>query len=306
MRNFTVTEKAGLLDYLFKVLRDTKKTRVRKFLQSKSVSVNGRISTRFDEGLEPGDRVAIQTGHAERPKPPLKFGIQKIYEDDSLIVIDKPSGLLSVATDKIQIRTAIRAVNDYLSEIGNQHFSKSRDHKFKSKKKIFVVHRLDKEASGLLVFAKNEKVKRELQKRWKEVRKKYFAVVEGRPEKESGTLKSCLHENPFLKVYSGPKDGKYSITHYRRLESGGRHSLLEIDLETGRKHQIRVHLSDLGHPVAGDKVYGSRSDPAGRLALHASFLSFKHPVTGKQLEFETPLPPSFKKILSPDPSSHAG
>lgn len=186
---------------------------------------------------------------------------------------------MTIATDKVRTRTAYFLLNEYLKP-----------------GRVFIVHRLDREVSGLLVFAKTETVKRQLQDHWTQVRKKYFAIVEGTPRRHSGTLRSYLRENKFLRVYSGRKtaDSKLSVTHYRLVRTNGRYSLLEVELETGRKHQIRVHLSDIGHPIVGDKRYGARTNSAGRLALHASHLALEHPVTRKKMVFESEFPTTFK------------
>ena len=165
-----------------------------------------------------------------------------------------------------------------------------------------MVHRLDQAASGLIIFAKTEIVKQKLQADWDQAIKRYYAVVEGIPSKKSGTITSHLHENTALKVYStAPEEGgKLSVTHYEVLRSSSNYSILEVKIDTGRKHQIRVQLSDSGHPIAGDDRYGSRTNPARRLALHACYLSLKHPVSGKEIVLHCPLPRSFDQILNKD------
>ena len=302
MRAFTVDEKGSLLAYLFKVLAGTKKTRIKQFLKFKSVSVNGTISTRFDHPLGPGDRVSVATAQSEKFKPSPAFGVEIVYEDDSLVVINKPAGLLTIATEKVQTRTAFYSVNEYLNRVEEKKlFKKGRpeDRRPLRKKQIFIVHRLDQDTSGLLMFAKNEEIKHRLQDHWKKVRKKYWAVVEGTPGKNSGTVTSFLRQTQTLKVTSGPEQrgSKSAVTHYRVVRSGESHSLLEIDLETGRKHQIRVHLADLGHPVVGDEKYGNGTDPVGRLALHAHSLAFPHPLSGEPMVFQSDLPPVLKGLV---------
>ncbi|MDD5672445.1 MAG: RNA pseudouridine synthase, partial [Candidatus Omnitrophica bacterium] len=170
------------------------------------------------------------------------------------------------------------------------------------KKRVFIVHRIDKDASGLLVFAKSEDVKHSLQSGWKNVKKKYFAVVAGIPKEKSGSVTSFLRENKALNVYTADRadDAKLSTTRFRVLRSSAHYSLLEIELETGRKHQIRVHLADLGHPIAGDERYGCKTNPAGRLALHACELALIHPVSGKRMVFHSAMPDSFDQILKKD------
>ena len=304
MRTLKVQEPGQLLDYLFKTLKDTKKTRIRQSLKFGSISVNGKAITRFDHPLIPGDKVCILTAKEARPALAPQFGVEVVFEDDAIIVINKPSGLLTIATETEAMQTAFYATNEYVCESeaekhkGDRHFGE----RAALKKRIFIVHRLDRDASGLLVFAKNAEIKGLLQSGWQNVTKKYYAVVEGIPKEKSGTIKSSLRENKFLKVYSDPKaqDAKPSITHYQVLQSGGHYSLVEVELETGRKHQISVHLSEMGHPIAGDERYGSKTDPAGRLALHAFYLSLPHPVSGELKVFQSALPGAFEQILRKD------
>lgn len=303
MRTFKVLENIPLLEYLFKTLSDTSRTRVKEYLKFKSVFVNGTVTTRFDHPLAAGDTVAIGPQKSSEQVSAPKFGVRIVYEDDAIVVAEKPSGLLTIATEKVRTRTAFFAVNDYVnakkSSEEKRGLRPGRD-RAQRKKEIFIVHRLDQDASGLLVFAKNIEAKQHLQAHWRRTRKKYFAVVERIPEKKSGTIESFLRENKFLRVYSSrrPDESKLAVTHYRVVRTSANYALLEVDLETGRKHQIRVHLADLGHPIAGDKNYGAKTDPAGRLALHAYYLAIDHPVTGERKIFESRLPPEFEKILS--------
>ncbi|HXV27326.1 MAG TPA: RluA family pseudouridine synthase [bacterium] len=306
MKSFTVDQNSTLLDYLFRVLRDTKKTRIKQWLKFRCISVNGVRTTQFNHPLKTGDQVSIRTGEDQfLLRPALDVGI--VFEDDFIVVAHKPSGLLSIATEKIQKRTAFYAVNEYLNrkEGGARPGLRRREYqKPRISKKLFIVHRLDKDTSGLMVFAKDEEVKFRMQEDWAKVTKKYYAVVEGAPGEKEGTLASYLRENTILRMTSSPKkspDAKYAITHYRVLQTGRDYSLLEIDLETGRKHQIRVHMAKLGCPVAGDKDYGGKTNPANRLALHACFLAFEHPVTGERMEFRSVLPPPLKHLLETQP-----
>jgi 23S rRNA pseudouridine1911/1915/1917 synthase len=300
MRVLRVTEKAPLLEYLYKVLSDTKRTRVKQLLRFGFVSVNGTVTTRHDQTLLPDDQVSIQTRKAVPSEISPQYGVQVIFEDTDLVVVSKPPGLLTIATEKVKTETAFYAVNDYLNQkVRLDAPPRSRVHlKPLRKKQIFIVHRLDREASGLLAFAKNAEAKLRLQRHWQEARKKYYAVVEGIPERSAGQVASYLKENKILRVFSAKSGGKHSVTHYRVVRSGGWYALLEIDLETGRKHLIRVHLADLGHPIAGDTAYGARTNPLGRLALHAYSLAFKHPMSGAWVSFRTELPPPFEKLLN--------
>ncbi len=302
MRTLTAEKEGPLLDYLFQALQDTKKTRIRELLKLKCISVNGVVTTHHRHPLLPGDKISIQTGKKEFQVQPY-WNVEIVYEDDYLVVAQKPSGLLTIATEKVQKQTAFYSVNEYLNRKERAH-EHSRHHshfqKLKLKKEIFIVHRLDRDTSGLLVFAKDEDVKFWMQENWGKVRKSYYAVVEGFPKEKAGTVTSFLRETKILRMISSPHevpDSKFAITHYKVLEAGPAYSLLEIDLETGRKHQIRVHLAGLGCPVAGDKDYGAKTNPAGRLALHAYALSFEHPVTGERKEFRSDLPPPLKRLL---------
>lgn len=218
----------------------------------------------------------------------LPFGIRIIHEDDDILAVEKPSGLLTMGTGKDKTRTAYFILTDYV----RKGYAKSRKH-------IFIVHRLDRDASGILVFAKNIRAKQRLQEAWEKTKKKYLAVVHGRLKKKKGTISTHLAENKAHVVYSTPDTAKGQLSHtaYRTLKETKAFSLLEIDLLTGRKHQIRVHLSELGHPIVGDRKYGKGDEGKIRLALHAKSLSFKHPSTGKLLTFTTDYPDYFYKLV---------
>lgn len=217
-----------------------------------------------------------------------------LYEDDCIIVADKPSGLLTMSTGKEGEITAYSILTDYVrSARGGRN---TRD-----KGRIFIVHRLDRDTSGVIVFAKDEQTKHALQDDWNEtiLERKYIAAVEGTLEYDEGTVASYLKDNPkSMKVSSSWTDngGKYSVTHFKVLRSSGQYSLLEFELETGRKNQIRVHASVIGNPVAGDRKYGSASNPLHRLCLHASTLVFHHPRTGQLLRFDTGIPKDFMRL----------
>jgi 23S rRNA pseudouridine1911/1915/1917 synthase len=214
--------------------------------------------------------------------------IKVLYEDEEIIVIEKPAGLLTMATEKEKHRTVYAILYD--------HVKKQRP-----PEKIFIVHRLDREASGLLVFAKQEAAKFNLQQQFRQhsAGRIYTAVVEGRIKLEEQTIQNYLAENSIHRCYSTPDAvrGKLSVTHLHVLARAQHYTLVEAILETGRKHQIRVHLSEQGHPIAGDKAYGSQTNPIHRLALHASQLNFRHPRTGKKLEYYSPLPVSFTTLV---------
>ena len=218
----------------------------------------------------------------------LPRGLALLYEDRDILVVDKPPGLLTMGTDSDKTRTAYFILTDYV-----------RKGYRKSRKRIFIVHRLDRETSGILVFAKSAEAKLRLQGQWNETEKKYLAVVHGRCKKKAETITSYLAENSAHVVYSTADTvkGKLSRTAYTVLKQTESFALLEIKLLTGRKHQIRVHLADIGHPVVGDQKYGRASSGRTRLALHARSISFKHPLSGERLSFETKVPGYFQQLV---------
>jgi len=285
-----VAQKSPLLQHLLAYFPAIKKTKVKQFLKYGSVTVNGAVITRSGHPLNPGDKIGFLTKAAslkEQLKTRLDFPI--VYEDDELVVIDKPAGLLTMGTDKDKIHTAYYELTAYIR-------SQSKD----GRGRVFIVHRLDREASGLVVFAKRESTKRALQENWQDAVKKYFAVVEGNPEKSSGTIDSYLVEDKFRRVFSASERtaaAKHAVTRYKTLSRSGSLTLLDVTLVTGRKNQIRVHLSDLGCPILGDVKYGSASNPAERLGLHAYYLSFKNPTTGEIKTFKSTLPAPLAELF---------
>jgi RluA family pseudouridine synthase len=224
----------------------------------------------------------------------LPKGLVILYEDRDILVVDKPSGLLTIGTDTEKTQTVYFALTDYV----RKGYSKSM-------KRIFIVHRLDRDTSGLLVFAKNMEAKTYLQNHWEETEKKYLAVVHGQCGKESGIITTYLAENNAHVVYStsDPAKGKLSSTAYKVLKQTKDFALLEVDLLTGRKNQIRVHLAGIGHAIVGDKKYGAKDKANARLALHAGSLSFKHPFNGRQLLFEAAAPEYFNRLVGGVPAS---
>ncbi len=283
-----VTEPAALLAFLFAALPETKKSQVRQWLQHQAIMVNGRAVTQFDHGLKPGDVVTVRADRFAAPRDVLASGMRVYFEDATLIVIDKPSGLLSIASEAEDEKTAYFQLTDYV-----------RHSRPNSKERVWIVHRLDRETSGLMVFAKTPEAKDTLQGTWDACVKRYDAVIEGRLKVPKGTFESDLDEtNPF-RVHSAPasETTRHAVTHYREVARRPGRSLVELTLETGRRHQIRVHLADAGCPVIGDKKYGAKTDPAKRLGLHSSFLGFKHPGTGQTMEFTSPLPPNLARLV---------
>lgn len=225
------------------------------------------------------------------PRPGARHlppGLILLHEDRDILVVDKPAGMLTMATDTEKTRTAYFALTDYVRK-GNP----------KSRHRIFIVHRLDRETSGVLVFAKTEEAKRALQDGWRETTKRYLAVIHGRMDKPAGTAISHLVESGVHKVYAtrDASVGKLAQTAWRVVREAGAFTLLELTLLTGRKHQIRVQMADLGHPVVGDKKYGQKGDAFPRLALHARSLTLVHPFSGATMTFEAPVPGVFARLV---------
>jgi 23S rRNA pseudouridine1911/1915/1917 synthase len=277
----TVVERAPLLEYLFAAWPEAKRKHVRTWLKVGSVSVNGRGVTRFDHPLRPGDRVAILPKGIAAPETALPGGVRIRHEDEAILVVEKPAGLLSIATDEGEGRTAYAILTDHVRG-GNRQ----------SRARVWIVHRLDRETSGLMVFAKSETAKRALQDHWDAAEKKYLAVVEGAPPQDAGVLESQLDESDVAKVRVVPEgeSSRHAVTRYRVKKNGRATTLLDLTLETGRRHQIRVQLAEAGCPIVGDKRYGARTNPVRRVALHAARLSFPHPVSGEAMHFESVLP----------------
>lgn len=221
--------------------------------------------------------------HRHRPK-----GLEIVFEDRDIVVIEKESGLLTWSPHKDQPQTAERILTEYLRR-GNA----------RSRLRAYTVHRLDRETSGLLVFAKSESVQQQLKEHWRDTEKRYFAVVHGVPRKKQGTVSGYLaeNENQFVYVTKNEKDGKWAETRYAVLKETKSHAALEVGLATGRKNQIRVHLASIGHPVVGDRKYGAKVDRAARMALHAMHLEFDHPYSDRRMVFDSPVPPALLKLV---------
>jgi RluA family pseudouridine synthase len=218
----------------------------------------------------------------------LPRGLEILYEDRDILVVDKPAGLLTVETETNKFKTAYYILTDYV-----------RKGCLKSRNRLFIVHRLDQWTSGVLIFAKSEEVRLHLQAKWKNTEKKYIAVVNGQLVQKEGIITSYLAENKAYVVYSTTDvtKGKLAHTAYKVLKETKRFSLLEINLLTGRKNQIRVHMADMEHPIVGDRKYGKTKDGYERLALHSESISFKHPTSGEQMTFEAKVPNYFNKLM---------
>lgn len=214
-----------------------------------------------------------------------KDKLKILYEDKTLIVISKPSGLLIIGTNKESNNTLYRKVSEYVKK---QHKSN----------KIFIVHRLDKDTSGIIVFAKTEPIKRILQRNWDKTKRKYIALVEGKINQKD-TIKNYLAETKTLRTYitNDKKIGKLAITKYQPIKSNKEYTLLDIEILTGRKNQIRVHMESINHPIVGDKKYNSKKNPIRRMCLHATYLEFIHPITNKKVIIEDKYPNIFDKLI---------
>lgn len=274
---YVVQENISLMEFL---LKETSKKRndIKILLKYKNVYVDGHIETYYAYNLQIGQVVEIQTKRNET-------SLDIIYEDKEIIVINKPCGLLSEKAGHEDQKTAYYMVKQYLS------------HK---KENVYLVHRLDQYTSGVLMFVKTKKLYDLLTHDWNRYVKirGYIAIVEGQMKRTKGTIENYLAESKTQIVYITSRDkGKKAITHYKQIKANKKYTMLEIHLETGRKNQIRVHLSSIKHPIIGDKKYGSRSNPIQRLGLHAHEFMFIHPMTHKEMRFVSKTPESFDKLF---------
>ncbi|CAM4258998.1 RluA family pseudouridine synthase [Jeotgalicoccus halotolerans] len=280
---WTVKEHTEVLEFLFKVMPSKSRNAVKGILKRGQVVVNDKPTTQFDDALKPGDLVQIRDRVASASVK-LK-GLKILHEDDDLIVIDKESGLLSMGSKQERQMTAYRQLMEYVQSIHPNN-------------RVFIVHRLDRDTSGVMIFARSKMIQQHLQKAWTEAvqERSYIALVEGVMKKD-GTITSWLTEDKTFMMHSSPKPnhGQKAITHYKVLKTNRKFSLLKVNLDTGRKNQIRVHMQDLGHPIAGDKKYGSEVNSINRLGLHANAIKFKHPTSGKVMRFESEVPASFTR-----------
>ncbi len=281
-----VTEQNELMKFLIESLPKKNRNNIKSLLKNKQVLVDGAAISQFNHPLMPGQEVMITES---RLNDKDMKGIKVVYEDEYLIAVEKASGILSIATNKEREKTAYNMVKNYV---------KSRN----PLEKLFIVHRLDRETSGVMIFAKTEEMQQILQTNWQDMvlERTYVAVVEGKVEKDSDTIVSYLKENSAFVTFSSEKEiegSKKAITHYTVLKRSRGFSLVEAKIETGRKNQIRVHMQTLGHSVVGDKKYGAATNPLGRLGLHAKTIVFKHPKTGKVLSFQTGIPVKFSGMF---------
>jgi 23S rRNA pseudouridine1911/1915/1917 synthase len=275
-----------LIEFLTEQYPDSPRTRIKKILQSGTVRINDKQATHHSFILKPGDVVEINREAGKAAKAGLPFPV--LYEDTDVIVIDKPAGYPTSSTD------GSLSIQEVLSE-----FLKSQS---KGRSRAHVVHRLDKEVSGVLLFAKSDEVMETIKEKWQETEKHYWALVEGIPAEPEGTIKSWLIEDKSQKVHSAREmpGAKFSVTNYKTLKQVNNNTLLDIKTDTGRKNQIRVHLFDIGCPIVGDRKYGASAEFKRRVRLHAYSLSFPHPVSGKIITVKSEMPQGFLSLKPRD------
>ena len=285
IKEYKVTKECELLEFLLETFKSQSRNSVKSLLSSHRVSVDGAPVSQFNFKLYPEDTIIISNSPIKKK---TRSRLPIIYEDDDLIVINKPSGLLSIASDNEKSSTAYRMLSDYVQQKDKHN-------------RVFVVHRLDEDTSGVFMIAKNVQIQQALQEHWNDIVKKrgYYAIVEGTMEKKSDTIKSYLKKNSQNLMYSSKKagDGQLAITHYKVIKENKKYSLLDVNIDTGRKNQIRVHLGERGHYIIGDDKYGKPANPIKRLGLHAYELDFIHPFTGKLVKFTAPMPKEFSLLM---------
>lgn len=282
----TVKKSATLIEFLTELYPDSPRTRIKKLLQSGTIRINDKPVTLHSYSLKPGDVFLINKEAGIAAKAGLPFAV--LFEDEDVIVVDKPAGISTSSTD------GSLNIQEILSL-----FLKNRS---KGRTRAHVVHRLDKEVSGVLLFAKSQEIMDTIKERWQETEKHYYALVEGTPEEPEGTIRSWLYEDKSQKVHSGAErpGAKYSVTNFKTLKQVGNNTLLDIKTDTGRKNQIRVHLSDIGCPIVGDRKYGASAEFKRRVRLHAYSLSFPHPVTGREVIVKSQMPEGFLSLKLKD------
>lgn len=289
IKSYEVTEETTLLPFLLQVLSNKNRTEVKAMLKYRHIALKGKPVTQFDTPLLPGDKVDVNFGRSfyKFKNPQVRI----MYEDEWMVVIEKASGLLSVANDSEKENNAYCIVRDYV-----RHDNPNAE--------LFTCHRLDQYTSGILMFVKDRELQKELRENWdfyvKE--RKYVCVTERVPEKPEDEIRSLLTENDRLQVHStdNEDEGRLAVTHYRLLQSRGRYALMDIEIFTGKKNQIRVHMAEMGCPIAGDIKYGAETNPARRLMLHNYRFSIIHPVKGELMRFQLPFPQVFRKLTQPD------
>ncbi len=285
-RRFSVSVRCELLPFLIGLPLGLSRKRAKELLRFRAVTLKRITSVRHDTQLEPGDVVTIAAG-PKVPAPSIeRHGLKIVYLDDDIVVVEKRAGLLSIGSEGEKERTAHRILNEHLRALTRSPLQQA-----------FIVHRLDRETSGLMMYARSRASQAALQRDWSSVTKKYRAVVQGAPAKAEGTIRDNLVESKAMRMHRVERGGELAITHYRVIRTFQDKSLIELMLETGRKNQIRVQLAGLGHPIVGDRKYGATSDEARRLALHSCELKFRHPVSGASMDFRSAMPSRLMAML---------
>lgn len=285
----TVKEPAILLAFLQSKMPEASTTKLRSLLKHKAVLIDGTPQVIANTPIARGQVIeilSIEKRAVENARSEFPFPI--LYEDECLVAVEKPRGLLSIARDDEPDETLYQKVQDYVEAASN------------GKKRCFIVHRLDREVSGVIIFAKTAEAKRKLQNTWDNNEKIYTAVVEGIPHPPEGKIEGYLDESvpARVRVVRKSPDARHAITHYKVLKQTPTHALVEVRIETGRRHQIRVHLASIACPIAGDKRYGSKTNPLNRVALHATRLTFDHPVSKQRIRIDSAVPAAFRRIES--------
>ena len=281
-QTITIDKEISLLEAIFEFKKDISKKSIKNFIKNNMVKVNGNITTNSSYMLNKND--IVEKSYEKRIIP--NYDLDILYEDEYLIAVNKPCGLLSISNDKEKIITAYRMVSDYVKSNNKKNY-------------IFVVHRLDQDTSGVLLFCKNEKIRDKMQENWNNIVKKrgYIAIVDGKIT-GNGTIHTFLMEDRRQFVYSSKNGiGKEAITHYSSIKNNNKYSMLQVFIDTGRRNQIRVHLSEHGYPIVGDKKYRCKTNPIKRLCLHANMLEFTHPVSKKIVSIKCDVPSEFRKLV---------
>lgn len=277
MKEFIVEKETLLFEFLKLKLNNLSKNSIKNILHDKYVYINGKCITKYDYLLKLNDKVVVKSTN----------DLDILYEDKDIIVVNKPNGLLTISTQNEEEKTLYHQVHEYVKRVNKNN-------------KIFIIHRLDKDTSGVVMFAKSEKVKNLYQNKWNSIvlNRCYYAVIDGIVKNKEGTIKSYLSENSNYIVYStNNKNGKLAITEYKVLKEKNNKSLLDINIKTGRKNQIRVHMKENLYPIAGDNKYGKKDKNAKRLYLHAYKLELLNPITNKKIIFETKIPKEFDRLF---------
>lgn len=289
IKTYRVEKEGTLLPFLFEALSGMNRTQIKALLKYRHIALKGKAVTQFDTPLLPGDIVEVNMGRSfyQFNNPQVRV----LFEDQYIVVIEKASGLLSVANDNVREKNAFHIMQDYVRH-GNPDAQ------------LFVCHRLDQYTSGILIFAKDHDLMYELRSNWDYYVKerKYMCVTENIPPRQEDTIESLLAQDSHMRVFSTDDDerGRLAVTHYRVLQTRGRYALVDVEIFTGKKNQIRVHMSEMGCPIAGDIKYGAETNPARRLMLHNYRLSFIHPITGELMRFSLTTPNVFRKLTQPE------